>query len=95
MIRFVALAHKCSLFIWRYRDWRDDTWTGAVAAQQLITEDTKTQRKSLFGKNEIDIEAKSTVSLLVDEVVFNIDLRFFYLMLTGPGDSSILRFSNC
>lgn len=38
--------------------------------QAGIDEATKEQRKIIFGKNEIDIGGKSTISLLVDEVSF-------------------------
>ncbi|KAF8967867.1 P-type ATPase [Flammula alnicola] len=51
------------------RDWRDSNWIGVVSAQIPLDEETKEQRKMLFGKNEIDIEGKSTISLLVDEVI--------------------------
>lgn len=33
-----------------------------------LDEQTREQRRLIFGKNEIDIEGKSTISLLVDEV---------------------------
>jgi cation-transporting ATPase 13A2 len=39
------------------------------AVQKGIDDVTKEQRLTLFNKNEIDIEGKSTVSLLVEEVV--------------------------
>lgn len=50
------------------RNWRDPTWTGISTVQSGLEESTRRQRLALFGKNEIDIEAKSTISLLVDEV---------------------------
>ncbi|KAF8161197.1 P-type ATPase [Crassisporium funariophilum] len=51
------------------RDWRDPSCTGLVSIQHGLDEATKQQRHIIFGKNEIDIEGKSTVSLLVDEVI--------------------------
>ncbi|KDR75783.1 hypothetical protein GALMADRAFT_97655 [Galerina marginata CBS 339.88] len=51
------------------RDWRDPRWTGVASAQLGIDEEISEQRRLLFGKNEIDIEGKSTVSLLVDEII--------------------------
>lgn len=39
------------------------------AVQKGIDSGTKKQRITLFNKNEIDIEGKSTLSLLVDEVI--------------------------
>ncbi|KIM40199.1 hypothetical protein M413DRAFT_19398 [Hebeloma cylindrosporum] len=51
------------------RDWRDPNWTRVVDAQAGIDEATKVQRRIIFGKNEIDIGGKSTISLLVDEAI--------------------------
>jgi cation-transporting ATPase 13A3/4/5 len=50
------------------RDWRDPSWTGLQVVQSGIETPVRQQRLSLFGKNEVDIEGKSTISLLVDEV---------------------------
>jgi hypothetical protein len=36
--------------------------------QSGLEESVRQQRKSLFGLNEINIEGKSTISLLIDEV---------------------------
>lgn len=52
----------------RYREWRDTNCTDTASAQRPLSEETKDQRKLIFGRNEIDIEGKSTISLLVDEV---------------------------
>jgi len=38
------------------------------AVQIGVDDSTQQQRLTLFNKNEIDIEGKSTVSLLVEEV---------------------------
>ena len=46
------------------------------AVQKGIDDATKQQRLTLFNKNEIDIEGKSAVSLLVGEVVLNLSYRF-------------------
>lgn len=50
------------------RDWRDPQWTSIANVQRGVDEPTMEQRLTLFNKNEIDIEGKSTASLLVDEV---------------------------
>jgi cation-transporting ATPase 13A2 len=42
--------------------------TGLLPVQGGVDEYVRRQRLILFGNNEIDIEGKSTVSLLVDEV---------------------------
>jgi len=47
-----------------------------MSAQSGINDKTKEQRKIIFGRNEIDIEAKSTIALLVDEV----NLFFFFFV---------------
>ncbi|KAF8210382.1 hypothetical protein K438DRAFT_1809584 [Mycena galopus ATCC 62051] len=51
------------------RDWRDPSWTGTQFVQNGIDTPIREQRLTLFSKNEVDIEGKSTVSLLVDEVI--------------------------
>ncbi|CAA7259088.1 unnamed protein product [Cyclocybe aegerita] len=51
------------------RDWRDPYLASIVSAKEPLDYATREQRLTLFGKNEIDIEAKSTISLLVEEVI--------------------------
>ncbi|KAJ7091282.1 Ca-transporting ATPase [Mycena epipterygia] len=51
------------------RDWRDPSWTGLQFVQNGIEAPVRQQRLSLFGQNEVDIKGKSTMSLLVDEVI--------------------------
>ncbi|KAL7281025.1 hypothetical protein ACG7TL_004327 [Trametes sanguinea] len=51
------------------RDWRDSSWTGLGSVQNGLRKDVQAQRMSLFGPNLIDIEGKSTLSLLIDEVI--------------------------
>ena len=53
------------------RNWRDPSWIGIFPVQNGVDEATKLQRMILFGKNEIDIKGKSTMSLLVNEVAFD------------------------
>ena len=45
--------------------------TKLTSAQGGISEAVRHQRFLLFGNNEIDIEGKSNISLLVDEVSFH------------------------
>ncbi|KAJ6594005.1 Ca-transporting ATPase [Mycena capillaripes] len=63
-----ALDPRTGLFN-MIRDWRDPSWTGLQVVQNGIETSVRQQRLTLFGKNEVDIEGKSTVSLLVDEVI--------------------------
>ena len=51
-----------------YRDWRDTSWGSIAAVQNGLEKGMHAQRATLFGANLIDIEGKSTVSLLIDEV---------------------------
>ena len=48
--------------------WRDSSWNGLAAIQSGLTPIVRTQRRELFGQNSLDIQGKSTVSLLIDEV---------------------------
>jgi len=50
------------------RDWRDPTWTSLQSIQNGLSQLVRHQRLTLFGPNIVDIEGKSTISLLVDEV---------------------------
>lgn len=54
-------------------NWRDLSWNGLAAIQNGLNLSTRTQRSVLFGPNSLDIQGKSTVSLLIDEV----SLEFF------------------
>lgn len=49
-------------------EWKDLSWTGIPAVQKGITKFTHGQRLILFGQNVIDIQGKSTLTLLVEEV---------------------------
>ncbi|KAL4080351.1 hypothetical protein V8B97DRAFT_2020959 [Scleroderma yunnanense] len=51
------------------RDWRDPSWTGAQSVQHGLQQEVRNQRLTLFGSNLVDIEGKSTLSLLIDEVI--------------------------
>jgi cation-transporting P-type ATPase 13A2 len=51
------------------RDWRDPRWTSVKAVGAGLAETVRAQRRILFGQNVIDIEGKSLLGLLVDEVL--------------------------
>ncbi len=51
------------------RDWRDPRWTSVKAVGPGLAEPVREQRRILFGQNVIDIEGKSLVGLLLDEVL--------------------------
>ncbi|KAL4249984.1 Cation-transporting ATPase [Abortiporus biennis] len=63
-----ALDPRTGLFS-MIRDWRDSSWTNIRAVQNGLTKSTEDQRLALFGQNVIDIEGKSTIHLLIDEVI--------------------------
>ena len=50
------------------RDWWDKSWTNVVEVSNGLDDNIRHQRLTLFGPNLIEIVAKSTSSLLVDEV---------------------------
>ena len=50
------------------RDWRDSSWTSINSVQHGLVSDVQKQRRTLFGPNAIEIEGKSTIGLLIDEV---------------------------
>ncbi|CCO31350.1 hypothetical protein BN14_05390 [Rhizoctonia solani AG-1 IB] len=51
------------------RNWRDRTWPNLASVVGGLTMETRDQRTTAFGTNEVDIEAKSTSALLIDEVL--------------------------
>ena len=51
------------------KDWRDPAWQSTAAVSGGVSWDAEKDRKTLFGPNMIEIAAKSTWSLLVDEVL--------------------------
>jgi len=50
------------------RDWWNKSWTNVVEVSNGLDDNIRQQRLTLFGPNLIEIVAKSTTSLLVDEV---------------------------
>ncbi|KAI0766872.1 Ca-transporting ATPase [Trametes elegans] len=63
-----ALDPRTGLFS-MIRDWRDPSWIGLGSVQNGLKREVQAQRMTLFGPNLIDIEGKSTLSLLIDEVI--------------------------
>ncbi|KAN0063742.1 hypothetical protein ACQY0O_003792 [Thecaphora frezii] len=51
------------------KDWRDPFWVSTDAISQGISWDAEKDRTTIFGQNVIEIEAKSTWTLLIDEVL--------------------------
>lgn len=70
-VKYVLLyASMGCIIYWKRnnRDWRDSSWTNINAVQHGLASDVQRQRRTLFGLNAIEIEGKSTIGLLVDEV---------------------------
>ncbi|KAE8215245.1 hypothetical protein CF327_g1466 [Tilletia walkeri] len=51
------------------KDWRDSNWTSVMAVASGVTEAGEEDRSIMFGANAVDIAARSTWDLLVDEVL--------------------------
>ncbi|WFD03856.1 hypothetical protein MOBT1_002552 [Malassezia obtusa] len=51
------------------RDWRDAAWTSAAAMRHGLRTDTERERQAIFGANVIEIAGKSSLELLVSEVL--------------------------
>ena len=47
--------------------WKDPTWTNTRSLRMGLDGDEKSFRQTVFGNNVIDIEAKTTMQILVDE----------------------------
>ncbi|EPQ57568.1 Ca-transporting ATPase [Gloeophyllum trabeum ATCC 11539] len=63
-----ALDPRSGLFS-MLKDWRDPSWKGVWSVRNGLQQPARHQRWMLFGPNVIDIEGKSTASLLIDEVI--------------------------
>ncbi|PIL34017.1 transporter [Ganoderma sinense ZZ0214-1] len=64
----LALDPRTGLFS-MIREWRDSSWGSISAVQNGLDKGLQAQRAALFGPNLIDIEGKSTVTLLIDEII--------------------------
>ncbi|WFD44339.1 hypothetical protein MPSI1_003006 [Malassezia psittaci] len=51
------------------QDWRDSQWTSVAAMRQGIRSDAESERQAIFGANLIEIASKSSMELLVSEVL--------------------------
>ncbi|CAE6435987.1 unnamed protein product [Rhizoctonia solani] len=51
------------------RNWRDRTWPNLSALAGGLNTGTRDQRTTAFGANQVEIEAKSTGTLLIEEVL--------------------------
>ncbi|TRM69338.1 hypothetical protein BD626DRAFT_390522 [Schizophyllum amplum] len=63
-----ALDPRTGLFS-MVREWRDPSWSSIKAVESGLQEPIRKQRNTVFGKNDIEIQGKSTIGLLVDEVI--------------------------
>ncbi|KAI9461293.1 P-type ATPase [Lactarius psammicola] len=51
------------------KDWRDHGWTGIGSVKNGLEGPVRHQRLTLFGPNVVEVEGKSIISLLLDEVI--------------------------
>ena len=49
-------------------DWKDPKWTDVQSIRAGLDSDERHRREQVFGSNQIDIQQKSILNLLVDEV---------------------------
>ncbi|RIA92920.1 hypothetical protein C1645_819991 [Glomus cerebriforme] len=49
--------------------WKDPSWTSTKILKKGITRDVHNEREIIFGPNMIDVQEKSTLQLLMDEVL--------------------------
>lgn len=75
--------------------WRDSSWNGLASIQSGLPPSVRTQRSVLFGSNTLDIQGKSTVSLLIDEVRSIHQLSLLDSRDLTTGHSPVLRIPNC
>jgi cation-transporting ATPase 13A2 len=61
--------------------WRDSSWNSLATIQNGLIPSVRSQRSTLFGPNSLDIQGKSAVSLLIDEVCDHRGRSFGSLMV--------------
>lgn len=66
-IKFIY--HPCEDIFLTNLDWVDKSWVDVQEVREGIDNDTQIDRVNVFGPNVIDINEKTTVQLLVDEVL--------------------------
>ena len=89
-----SLSWPNLLLIYGNRDWRDHSWTGVGSVKNGLEGPLRQQRITLFGLNVIDIEGKSVISLLVDEVSFVLYVTLELSMDLEIGHPPFLRLSD-
>ena len=74
-------------------NWKDPNWSDTKSIRTGLDSDERYRRNQVFGKNEIDIEQKTVLQLLVDEVrAFPVVRRVYQ---SDVGLPSFLRVPDC
>jgi cation-transporting P-type ATPase 13A2 len=73
-------------------NWADPQWTDVKALREGLDSDERDIRDQVFGKNVLEIQQKSVLQLLMDEVSHQLWILDWLIDL---GISSFLRISNC
>lgn len=74
-------------------NWKDPAWTDVRSIRGGLDSDERFRREQVFGPNQLDIQQKSILQLLIDEVSQH--QNFTVNILYETGFSSLLRFPNC
>lgn len=73
-------------------NWADPQWTDVKALREGLDSDERDIRDRVFGKNILEIQQKSILQLLMDEVG---PLHSILTWLINSGISPLLRISSC
>lgn len=60
--------------------WKDPSWTNAKSMRVGLNADDRDSREQIFGKNAIDIQQRSLLKLLTDEVRMRHRRWFVYIL---------------
>lgn len=77
-----------------YGDWQDPSWTSVKSIRAGLDGEERVRRGKVFGKNQLDVQQKSLVALLVDEVSQGF-ICHRALVSHVPGPSPVLCLSGC
>lgn len=75
-------------------NWKDPSWKNVKSIRAGLDGEERIRRAKVFGKNQIDVQQKPLLELLVDEVSRSVSATLVPLLCV-LGSSSILRVSDC
>ena len=64
----MLITSVCTDIVYLPSDWSDPNWTSLKSLRGGVSDNAREDRRIMFGDNLIEIEGRSMLQLLVDEV---------------------------